>query len=70
MRNMKILYKQKLKIPCLQSKCTFLVNSTSLIDELNIEVRLSNLLMDSMKESKKKKFDLMKCLSVCYIFTT
>ena len=42
--------------------------SSSLSGELSIEVRQSHLLKDAMKESKKKKFDPMKCLSVCYAY--
>ena len=55
---------------CLTSNIESIINhlSSSLIDELSIEVRRSHLLKDAIKENKKKKFDPMKCLSVCHLF--
>ena len=55
---------------CLIGSIESIVNHlcSSLSGDLSIDIRRSHLLKDAMKESKKKKFDPMKNLSVCYLF--
>ena len=58
-------------------KCCYVISSiesiinhlcSSLSGELSVDIQRSHVLKDAMKESKKKKFDLLKNLSVCYPF--
>ena len=59
-----------LKWCCVISSIESIINHlcSSLSGELSLDIRRSHVLKDAMKESKKKKFDPLKSLSVCCPF--